>query len=126
MSDRTERDPLESTAIDAKRIVIVAASVLVFLGASIGMLAFAYYTLVPRNGPPAPRDFPQPRLEAHPGAELRSYLTEQRERLNGYHWANSDHSLVVIPIDRAMTIIAARGAGAFAPLAPQPQTQRQP
>jgi hypothetical protein len=126
MSDRTERDTLESTAVDAGRIVIVAGSVLVFLGASIGMLAFAYYTLVPRSGPPAPRDFPQPRLEAHPGAELQQYLAEQRERLNGYHWANSDHSLVAIPINRAMAIIAGRGAGAYAPLAPQPQTQRQP
>jgi hypothetical protein len=126
MSDHTERDPLEPTAIDAKRIVFVAASVLVFLGASIGMLAFAYYTLVPRGGPPALRDFPQPRLEAQPGAELQQYLAEQRERLNRYHWANSDHSVVAIPIDRAMAIIAARGAGAYAPLAPQPQTQRQP
>jgi hypothetical protein len=126
MSERTERDPLQPTAVDAKRIVIAAAGVLVVLGASMGLLAFAYYTLVPRGGPPAPRDFRQPRLEAHPGAELQQYLTEQRERLNGYRWANGDHSLVAVPIDRAMAIIAARGPVAYAPLAPRPQTQRQP
>jgi hypothetical protein len=126
MSDRTERDLLEPTAVDAKRVVFAAASVLVFLGASIGVLAFAYYTLVPRGGPPAPRGFPQPRLEAHPGTELQTYLAQQRERLNGYHWANDGHSILAIPIDRAMAIIGGGGADAYGPIAPPPQIQRQP
>jgi hypothetical protein len=126
MSEQAERDPLEPTAVDARRIIIAAASVLVFLGASIGILAFAYYTLVPRSGPPSPYNFPQPQLEAHPGVKLQQYLAQQQEHLNGYRWANSDHSFVAIPIDKAMAIITERGADAYGPITPPPQMQRQP
>jgi hypothetical protein len=128
MSERAEHDRLETTAVNATRIIMAAVGILVFLGTSIGMSAFTYYTLVPRSGPPAPLNFPQPRLEAHPSVELQHYLAQQRERLNGYHWASSDHAFVAIPIDRAMANIAVRGTEAYGPIAPQqqPPIQRQP
>ena len=52
---------------------------------------------------------PEPRLETSPTrniGELRAYEDAQ---LNGYFWADKQHSAVTIPIDRAMELIAQRG-----------------
>jgi hypothetical protein len=126
MTERAGRDLLESTRIDARRILAVAAGVLAFLGASLGMLALIYITLGPHNGPPAPRSFPQPQLQAHPSADLRHYLAQQRAHLTGYRWTNDAHTLVAIPIERAMGLVVARGVDAYAPISPQQRTQGQP
>jgi hypothetical protein len=71
---------------------------------------------VPADRTPPTRTFPQPRLEAHPGVELNAMLAEQHAALNAYRWADKDHTLIAIPIARAMQIIAARGDKAYAPI----------
>jgi hypothetical protein len=52
---------------------------------------------------------------------LGRLTAQQRARLSGYHWADASHTVITIPIERAMQLVAARGAGAYAPVAPEPR-----
>jgi hypothetical protein len=66
---------------------------------------------------------PQPRLQAKPGADLRSYCGDQMQKLNTYGWVDPENGVVRIPIDRAIdaTIehgLPARPAGAAQSSAP--------
>lgn len=53
--------------------------------------------------------FPSPQLEVDPQAELLAVKRREHNRL---------HESAAIPIDRAMEIIAQRGANAYDPLVP--------
>jgi hypothetical protein len=112
--------PLAKPGVDAQRVIVVATALLVLLGASMGMLALVFFTVVPRNLAPAPRQLPQPELQAHPGADLQQLLARQRSELSHYRWASPDHTLVAIPIERAMEIIAQRGPQGYAPIVAAP------
>jgi hypothetical protein len=127
MTDEGAREHLASATVDARRIAFVAVSVLIFLAASMGILAFVFFTVAPGNRVPTPREFPEPRLQTHPFADLRKYLAKQRGELNRYRWAESDHTLVAIPIERAMEIIAQRGPNGYDPIeSPQAASPPQP
>jgi hypothetical protein len=69
-----------------------------------------------RFAPPA--TYAPPHLQSDPAGELRDYQAAQRARLEGYAWTDRDHGQVSIPIGRAMAMVAARGAAAYAPLDP--------
>lgn len=70
------------------------------------------YPLPPTYGPPA--------LQSDTAGDLRDHLTAQRAARDGYAWADREHGLVGIPVSRAMELLAARGAAAWAPLGPPP------
>jgi hypothetical protein len=77
-----------------------------------GLAGFKASAVVP------PAGFAPPRLQSDPAGELREYQAAQRARLSGYAWADRERGLVRIPIERAMAMVAARGAGAYEPLDP--------
>jgi hypothetical protein len=93
------------------------ACVLLMLGAIWGLNAI-YDWEVPDRMLPAPEQFPSPRVQTRQAEQLHKLLAEQRRQLTGYEWADQDKTLVRIPIERAMEIIAQRGAEAYAPLLP--------
>jgi hypothetical protein len=97
-------------------VLAFAAGFLILLAASVGGLYAVFVSVVPADHTPVVRQFPQPRQEAHPSQELHALLGRQREELSGYRWADPDHTFAAIPIERAMQIIAARGADAFGPI----------
>ena len=101
--------------MNARRVVIVAGSILAFVFISMAALYLVYSNLIPHRQAERPGLFPQPRLQADEAAELRRLTAQQRARLSGYHWADASHTAITIPIERAMQIVAARGAGAYAP-----------
>ena len=73
---------------------------------------------------------PQPRLQAKPGADLRSYCGDQMQKLNTYGWVDPENGVVRIPIDRAIdaTIehgLPARPAGAAQSSAPPVSLSRE-
>jgi hypothetical protein len=73
---------------------------------------------------PAPRELPAPRVGADERALRVEIEAEQRQRLSGYRWENPEKTLIGIPIERAMQILAARGDKAYDPLiAPNPSDQ---
>lgn len=125
MTDERAREHLAPATVDASRIAFVAVALLLFLAASMGILAWVFFTVEPGNRVPNLREFPEPKLQAHPAADLQRYLAKQRGGLSGYRWANSDHTLVAIPIERAMEIVAQRGPKGYEPIEP-PQAMSPP
>ncbi len=106
----------ESGGVSTRYVLLAAAGALLLLAGAIGGFYALYSAWVPNPRPPAERRFPKPRLEAHPAAELHKLLAGQRKEMNGYHWANEKHTLIAIPIEQAMALIAKRGDKAFAPI----------
>jgi hypothetical protein len=116
----------EPSGVDARHLVWIACGTIVFLGVTVAALAAIFNHEIPVKTVPAPQTFPQPRVQVGETAELRQLLQKQRENLAGYHWANADHTLVQIPIERAMALIAGRGAQGYAPIAPIPGALSSP
>lgn len=109
-------DGLETPRLPGRPLAFTAVGFLVFLAIAIGSLWGVFTTAVPNRVPSPAQLPPQPRLLAHPTAELSRVLAQQRARLSGYHWVDRDKKIAAIPIDRAMAIIAARGSDAYAPI----------
>jgi hypothetical protein len=53
---------------------------------------------------------PAPRLQADPAADLAAERTQQRQRLQSYHWVDRDAGIAQIPIERAMALLVANHA----------------
>jgi len=54
-------------------------------------------------------EFPQPRLEVKPGANLAELRDAEDADLNSYGWIDQKAGTVRIPIDRAMQLLVERG-----------------
>jgi hypothetical protein len=75
---------------------------------------FAFYQAAKTNAAadiPVTRsgEFPQPRLEIRPGADLASLRAAEEADLNSYGWIDQSSGKVRIPIDQAMRLIVERG-----------------
>ena len=90
----------------------------------IGVFYEIYQAAVPIKTVPAPRTFAEPRVTTHAAdvAELHRLDEEQSHRLNTWGWANDQHTLIQIPIERAMQLLAQKGGEAWAPLLPPQPT----
>jgi len=116
--DADARAPLESAGVSLWPVLFGAiASVVLMLGAIWGLNA-VYHWQVPNRTLPAPEQFPSPRVQTHQAEELKDLLSAQRQQLTGYEWADQSKTLVRIPVERAMEIIAQRAGEAYAPLLP--------
>ena len=93
------------------------ACVLLMLGAIWGLNAI-YDREVPNRALPTLEQFPSPRVQTHQAEQLKDLLSAQRRQLTEYAWADQNKTLVRIPIERAMEIVAQRGGKAYAPLLP--------
>jgi hypothetical protein len=95
--------------------ILIGASVLVVIGAS--AIDIARLGPIPRLGPgigalddvATPPVQGQPVLEARRGQELSALRAEEERVLRSYGWVDQPASVVRIPIDRAMDLIASRG-----------------
>jgi len=62
--------------------------------------------------PPAAKtgeSFPQPRLQTHPGRDLRRLRADEEARLNSYGWIDRDAGVAHIPIDQAIDLLLRHG-----------------
>ncbi|MCO6417960.1 hypothetical protein JYK14_17600 [Siccirubricoccus sp. KC 17139] len=105
--------------LNPRAILLVALGTLGLLFAAV-TLCWLFERLSGLHGPSGhtPGSFVPPRLQSDPAGELRDYQAAGRARLAGYGWADRERGLVRIPIARAMDLVAARGAEAYAPLDP--------
>jgi hypothetical protein len=110
----------EPASVELRVVVWAALASLLLLGGSIGGFYQVYRREVPVKTVSAPQDFPRPRVVTHAAEveQLHRLATEQSERLKTWRWANDQHTQVQIPIDRAMQLLAQKGADAWAPLLP--------
>lgn len=110
----------EPPAVATGIVVWCAVGALVLLAGAIGGFTALYDHAVPVKTVPQPEELPQPRVvtSSSDAAQLRRLRTEQKKSLETWGWANDQHTLVRIPIARAMTILMQKGREAYAPLLP--------
>jgi hypothetical protein len=99
---------------------------LLLLVLAIGGLFGIYHAVVPSRTPPAPQAFPQPRVDTTESDELRRITDAQNKKLENWQWVDSQHSIVEVPIERAMQLLAKKGADAYHPLLSSPQAALSP
>jgi hypothetical protein len=116
----------ERPGIDGRHLLWLGAAALALLCFAIFGLGAIYWRAVPVKTMTPPHAFPQPRVEPHEAAELKRILNRQRQELAGYRWANRQHTLVQIPIERAMRLIVQRGARAYDPITSAPGALSSP
>jgi hypothetical protein len=107
----------EPSGVETSRVVLAVGGAFMLLVIGIGGLGSWYWYEVPVQTVPPPVSFPQPRVQADEPAELRRLLGKQRQELTAYGWTDQQHTLLQIPIERAMKLIAAKGAHAYDPIA---------
>lgn len=110
----------ESPGVDTAVVLWCGLAVLLLLAGAIGGLYAVYDHNVPNKSVPAPAQFPQPRVVPSEAdqAELHRLRDEQSKRLQTWRWADDRHTLLQIPIDRAMKLLVQKGKDAYAPLVP--------
>jgi hypothetical protein len=114
-----ETDPrLEPAGVSPWPVLFGALASVILILAAIWGLNAVYEWQVANRTLSAPQQFPSPRVQTHQAEELRDLLSRQRRHLTGYQWADQNKTLVRIPIERAMEIIAQRGGEAYGPLLP--------
>jgi hypothetical protein len=55
---------------------------------------------------------PAPRIQPHPGLDLKSYCAAEEQELSTYGWVDQHNGLVRIPVDRAMEMVLQKGLSA--------------
>jgi hypothetical protein len=110
--------PLEPAGVSLRPVLFGALASVVLMLAAIWGLNAVYDWQVTSRPLPAPEQFPSPRVQTHQVEQLRELLAAQRHQLTEYEWVDQDKTLIRIPIERAMEIIAQRGGDAYAPLLP--------
>lgn len=113
----------EPAGVDLRIVAGAAITALILLGGSVAVLHNVYQGAVPIQAVPPPQQFAQPRVVTSDAeiAERKRIADEQTQRLKAWAWANDQHTLVQIPIDRAEQLLVQKGKDAWAPLlAPQP------
>lgn len=106
----------ESPEVAARTVLFTALSLVAFVGLSI-LGARIYYDWE-IHGPVsvAPQTFGKPRLQIDDAADLTKFEKEQQAQLNGYAWVDRSQNIIRIPVDRAMALVAAKGAAAYGPI----------
>jgi hypothetical protein len=74
----------------------------------------------------APKEPPEPRLQANPQSDMRKMLQEEDEVLNHYGWVDPDRGIVRLPVERALDIVAQRGLPQFKATAEIPVGKAKP
>ena len=93
-----------------------ALGALLLLAVSIGGLFGIYRAAVPPIPAPSAQKFPQPQVDTREREEMHRLRDAQNRKLETWRWSDDEHSLVQIPIDRAMQLLAKKGAHAYDPL----------
>jgi hypothetical protein len=125
MSDVPHPHDHERSDADPRLIAALAAGVAFFLLATPYLLQWAYPRAdrlggVPR-GLPVP---PAPQLQVRPRMDLDRLHADERARLDSYGWADKNHTIVRLPIERAMELLAERGLPGWPSSPPAQPTQR--
>jgi len=108
----------ESPAVNGRAVVAAILGAFALMFGTIFAFKAIYDAAVPVKALRPPQTFPQPRVDTSDAALLHRLMAEQRRQLDTWRWADAEHTLVQIPIERAMRIVAQKGADGYAPLLP--------
>ncbi len=106
---------MRDDALPVRRIVVVGAIIAGAVAVAIGVVvATLAHRAVPLGGVPVARpaalgdDLPM--LQTAPQQELATYRREKADALNGLGWVDAASGVAHVPIDVAMTMLAAHAA----------------
>jgi hypothetical protein len=106
----------EAPDVDSIRVVAAMSCTLAVVVLALGGL-YAFYRLsAPGASFIPPRAFPAPQLETKADGSRDPLIAQQKARLDTYAWIDRGRGIVQVPIDKAMALIAARGAQSYDPL----------
>lgn len=117
LSDPAQRHETEDVNIWAIGKVGIGLIVTTILSLFLVLGVFRYLEQQDRASQPPPpvggnvqqKLPPQPRLLENEPDDLKQVRSEEDQSLNGYGWADQQHTHVKIPIDRAIDQVAQRG-----------------
>jgi hypothetical protein len=112
IESHSDRD-FATAGVGNRAVAVIAAGLMAMMLGAVAMLIGFYVWQLPERALPPPRQLPAPQVRVDERALRAEIETEQRQRLTGYRWENPEKTLIGIPIERAMQIIAARGANAY-------------
>jgi hypothetical protein len=111
----TQRPSFEPAEIIRPRFISFAiGGFFLVVIALMAILLPIYLAVAP--GPQPPQNFPEPRLQSHPQTDSRDFLEAQHKKLERSGWIDKPSGIAAIPVEKAMKIIAGRGASAFDPV----------
>jgi hypothetical protein len=116
-----EHLPPEEPGVAPRPVLMIAFGFMAFVGISITVLYFYFESYVPGPIIRPVSTFPAPPLRFSTN-DLAALRAEQRQALSGYDWIDGNRQIAKIPIDRAMQIIADRGARALEPFDVSPDS----
>jgi hypothetical protein len=108
----------ETPDIQTARAVAAIFGTLVLVFIALGGLYAFYRWRLPDAALPPVKIFPAPQLDTKDDGLRDPLIDQQRARLGAYAWVDRSHGIVQVPIERAIALVAARGAGAYDPLPP--------
>lgn len=118
LSDPAQRHEQQDVNIWAIGKVGIGLAVTTIVSLFLVLGVFRYLEQQDRASQPAPpagvevqqhKLPPQPRLVEDEPEDLKKVRAEEDQRLNGYGWADPQHTHVSMPIDRAIDQLAQRG-----------------
>jgi hypothetical protein len=117
MSDETHsaRD-FPSPGVANRRVALIAIGLMAMMLGAVAMLVAFYVWQLPERTLPPPRQLPAPRVQTDERALRQQLEAAQFARLSGYRWEDAQKTLIGIPIERAMQILATRGGEAYDPI----------
>jgi hypothetical protein len=96
--------------IGAGFIWVATASMLGLLLACALLVLWLYPASLSDTGPQQPLPvYPAPRLQADPGAAMRTFHAKQMQQLDGTGWMDTERKVPHVPIADAMRIVAHEG-----------------
>jgi hypothetical protein len=100
----------EQTDVTTRSALITFPAILIGLLASVMLVLWIYpHTAVDRRVAGRLPDYPSPRLQANPAADMQAFRIAELARLNSFGWDDQAKGIGHIPIDDAMRRIAASG-----------------
>lgn len=109
-------DARETPDVQTRWIVATMSGVLAFVAVTLCGLYFFYSLSTPGASFIPPKAFPAPQLVTDADGRRDPLIARQQMRLRSYSWIDRERGVVQIPIDKAMSLIQARGAEAYNPL----------
>jgi hypothetical protein len=117
MTDERE-EARERPAVREGVIAAIMAGFVVFVVLAAVGLRFFFESLAPNTTRVTEAKFPSPRLQTRWDGLRDPEIARQQADLQRFRWIDRAHGVFQIPIERAMRLVAARGAKAYEPLPP--------
>lgn len=111
----------EDPAVREGVVAAVMAGFFAFVVVAAVGLSFFYRSLTHDAGFGQVGAFPAPRLQTGPDGKRDPEIARQQAELHAFRWIDRSRGLFQIPIERAMRLVAERGAKAYDPVSPETQ-----